>query len=455
MGQAGGAACRAPAGGFDSLSDVLAADALGVAFQPLVDLRSRTVLGYEALARGPVGTAWSSPSVLFAAAAAEGRIVELDWACRAAVYRAALAGGLTADLPLFVNVEPVALGTPCPEHLRDVVDRAAERLRIVVEVTERAVAHDPAGLLAGVHQARAAGAGIALDDVGADPASLAMMPFLDPDVIKLDLRLIQEQTSPEAAGIVTAILAHAERTGARILAEGIELPRHVDVARSLGASIGQGFLFGRPGRLPAPPGRPPPGEPLRSRPRPPVRPAATPFSVVAAHRDTIRSDKELLLPLSSYLEQRALAVEPGVLLGCFQDARYFTPGTRRRYEQLAPGTVLTGALGVGMPAAPAAGVHSSRLDPADPLRGEWNVVVVGPQFAGALVARDLGDDGPDRQRRFDAVLTQDRALVIEAALTLVSRLVNLSGIDATATAPDRAAGHGDEHVLTLADTAVE
>ena len=412
-------------GGFGSVAAVLEAGAIGAVFQPLVDLETRSPVAYEALARGPAGTRWESPATLFAAAAEDGMVPELDWACRAAAYRAALNAGMTAATPLFVNVEPVSLRTACPPHLREVIGAAAGRLNIVYEVTERAVAHDPAGLLAAVVGARAAGIGIALDDVGAEPASLAMMPFVDPDVIKLDLRLIQDRTSPEVAGIVTAVLAHAERTGARILAEGIEQSRHIDIARTLGATLGQGFLFGRPGPLPRPPRPPggPPGAALRLRPAADIRPADTPFSVVSACRPTIRSPKDLLLPLSLHLERRSQAAEPGVLLACFQHVRHFTPATRRRYEELTRSTVLTAALGLDMPALPAADVRGGRLGTDDPLRGEWNVIVVGPQFASALVARDLGDDGPDPQRRFDAVITHDRELVIKAALTLVSRVL--------------------------------
>lgn len=411
------------AAAYPGLSDVLGADAIRPVFQPLVDLGTGAVVGYEALARGPAGSSWETPAALFGAAAREGRVPELDWACRAAAFRAALAADLR--LPLFVNMEPVSLGTPCPPRLEDVVQRARERLRIVFEVTERAVAADPAGLLGAVAEARSHGAGIALDDVGAEPASLALMPFVDPDVVKLDLRLVQERTSPEIAGIVTAVMAHAERTGARVLAEGIEEARHVDVARTLGASLGQGWLFGRPGPLPVAGPADRAADPAGLRVRPPLDVAReeTPFEVVAASRPTVRASKELLLPLSMHLEQRSLAVEAGVLLGCFQDARHFTPATRDRYEGLARAAVLTGALGAGMPTVPAAGVRGGRLAAADPLRGEWDVVVVGPQYAGALVARDLGDAGPDRLRRFDAVITHDRDLVVRAARSLVARLL--------------------------------
>ena len=113
---------------------------------------------------------------------------------------------------------------------------------------------------------------MALDDVGAEPASLAVMPFVRPDVIKLDLRLVQGRTTAEVARIVNAVRAQAELTGARILAEGIETRRHAEIARTLGATIAQGYLYGRPGVLP--PGAAPPGPPSScSRSRRPPTPA--------------------------------------------------------------------------------------------------------------------------------------------------------------------------------------
>jgi DICT domain-containing protein len=76
-----------------------------------------------------------------------------------------------------------------------------------------------------------------------------------------------------------------------------------------------------------------------------------------------------------------------------------------------------------MPATPAPGVRGASLAPGDPLRGEWAVIMVGPHFAAALVARDCGDDGPDVDRRFDVVITHDRDLVVRAAQPLLDRLL--------------------------------
>jgi DICT domain-containing protein len=72
-----------------------------------------------------------------------------------------------------------------------------------------------------------------------------------------------------------------------------------------------------------------------------------------------------------------------------------------------------------MAEAPVPGVRGARLGADDPLRGEWNVIVVGPHQAAALVARDLGDTGAEPDRRFDFAVTHDRALVVEAARSLL------------------------------------
>ena len=99
------------------------------------------------------------PAALFGAAYRAGRVAELDWACRAAAFTEAVRGGLGPPLTLFVNAELVSLGVACPEDLRPAIELGRSNLRVVVEVTERAVAGDPARLLATVAQARQAGWG--------------------------------------------------------------------------------------------------------------------------------------------------------------------------------------------------------------------------------------------------------------------------------------------------------
>ena len=77
-----------------------------------------------------------------------------------------------------------------------------------------------------------------------------------------------------------------------------------------------------------------------------------------------------------------------------------------------------------MPVTPVAGVRGADLAADDPLCGELDLIVIGPRFAAALVANDLGDPaGEDIQRRYDVVVTHDRELVIRAAEPLLRRLV--------------------------------
>jgi EAL domain-containing protein (putative c-di-GMP-specific phosphodiesterase class I) len=401
---------------------VLDGRAVQPVFQPLVDLDSRHVLGYEALARGPLGSALETPAALFGAAWRAGRVAELDWACRAAAFTEAVRGGLGPPLTLFVNAEPVSLGVACPDDLRPAVELAEGRLRVVVEVTERAVAGDPARLLATVAQARQAGWGVALDDVGAAPAGLAVLPFVRPDVIKLDLRLLQGRTTAEAAHIVNTVRAQAERTDAVVIAEGIETIKHAREAVAAGATVGQGFLFGHPAPLPS--AMPPPGEPIPLRQAQAAAGATTPWEVVTAVRPPRRTTRDLLAEMCMTLEHQGLdAAEPNLVLACFQEAGDFTPATRSRYEFLATRAAFCGALGHGMPVAPVAGVRGADLAADDPLRGERALIVIGPRFAAALAAKDLGDGGPEAGRRYDVAVTHDRDLVIGAAEPLLRRLV--------------------------------
>ncbi|MFI5912809.1 EAL domain-containing protein [Dactylosporangium sp. NPDC051541] len=412
-----------------SVDDVIDARAVTTLFQPIVRLdswnhRRHETVGYEALTRGPAGTPWEEPLALFAAAAERGRMAELDWVCRATAYRTALDAGLPFGLTLFVNAEPAALGVPCPPDLAPTILDAQLRLRVVVEMTERAIGDDPSALLTAAEACRGSGWGVALDDVGAEPASLSVMPFVHPDVVKLDQHLTQRPAGRRSARVVNAVYAYAERAGAALLAEGIETREHLDAALGMGATLGQGWLFDRPGPLPADvhSRRGAATVPFVAAPTPPG--GRTPYELVAARRPTAEATKRMLLPLSHYLEAKAQDPdEPPMLLASFQEARYFTPATARRYSALAKDAALITVLGTELPAAPVPGVRGIALAADDPLRGEWNVIVVGPHFAGALVARDLADTGPEEQRRFTYALTYDRDLVLDAARALLQWIV--------------------------------
>lgn len=406
----------------ESVAQIVSDSGVRAVYQPIVELATGAVVGYEALARGPENSSLERPDLLFAEAHRTGLLAELEWECRRAALQGALDGGLPSSQALFMNVEPSLVSTAGPASLRALIGQARERLTVLVELTERALTTGPTELLRAVDWLRGGGFCIALDDVGVDPRSLALMPFLAPEMIKLDLALVQRNPTSTIAEIVHAVGAEAERTGAMVLAEGIETEQHLQQALALGARYGQGWLFGRPGALPAPSSEPD----LRPIPRPrrsEVATERTPFAIVTEHKPTRRGDKRLLLALSRQIEVQTAEQGPtAVLLSTFQNQNFFSPRTAALYSSLAERAALVGALGVGMGAQPAPGVRGVALDEAEPLRGEWNVIVLGPHFAAAFVARDLGDECADMDRRFDFALTYDRDLVVRAAGAMMSRV---------------------------------
>jgi len=402
-----------------TIEDVIARRAIRAVYQPIVELASGRVVAYEALARGPAGTTLEAPLDLLDAARAAGLIAELDWACRVVALQGALDAGLRRPMRLFVNVAADAVGTPPPPADLPLVRRALSELDVVFEITEQAIAAKPAEMLVTVDRLRELGCAIALDDVGADQRSLALMPFIAPEVVKLDLRLVQNRPSVEIAAIANAVTAEAERGDAVIVAEGIETPEHIEVARALGADYGQGWLFGRPSTDIAVTTTS--GIRLSPRRRSSAHDTRTPFEIVSAERELRRGDKALLLTISRQLERQA-AIQGGatVLLATFQEARHFTLPTARMYQRLAGGAAFVGALACDLDPEPVPGVRGARFGRTDTLAREWNVTVTSPHFAAAFTARDLGDEGgDDMRRRFDFALTYDRDLAVHAARALM------------------------------------
>ena len=403
-----------------ALTEALRPGAVRSVFQPIVELDTGRVVAYEALARGPQGPL-ERPDLLFAAAREAGRLAELDELCRAAAFRGAVEQGLLAPLTVFVNVEPEVLDSAPLDDLLAIADAAPRDLRVVLEITERALAQRPAELLRTVERVRHLGWGVAVDDVGADSLSLAFLPLLAPDVVKLDLRLVQERPGPAIAEIMNAVNAHAERTGALVLAEGIETAEHLATARALGATLGQGWYFGRPG--PGAVAGAPAGALVLPGGVADGSSSGSPFGCLPETVPLRRSAKSLLIELSKQLEREAMRLgETCVVAATFQEARHFTPSTIQRYRDLVDRTGFVCALGDDLAVEPLRGVRGATLSPADPVRGEWDVVILSPHFSAALLARDLGDDGPDLERTFEYALTYDRDTVIRAAHALLTRV---------------------------------
>ena len=172
------------------IREVLAGRLVQPLFQPIVDLGSRAVVGVEALARGPAGSALQFPDRLFAAARDAGVVGELDLLCCERALECAIAAPVTPPL-VFVNAEPGVLNQPLSPRLIELI-RNGLPFRQILEYTERALPAVPGSLLRIAGQIQQWGNGLALDDVGVDPMSLAFLPILEPEVIKLDMSLVRQ-----------------------------------------------------------------------------------------------------------------------------------------------------------------------------------------------------------------------------------------------------------------------
>jgi PAS domain S-box-containing protein len=224
-------------------------DRLRVVFQPIVELVSGTVVGFEALSRF-VSSPLRPPNEWFSEAEAVGLGVELElYALRTAL---AEQNRMPAGTYLSLNVSPQTTMSP---YLFDLlVDAPCER--IVLEVTEHVGIEDYGALLKSLGRLRSSGLRIAIDDAGAGYSSLRHILNIRPDIIKLDIALTKGiDADPARQALAVALVSFREEIEAVLVAEGIETLSELDVLVQLGVQHGQGYYLGRPDDLPHhPPG---------------------------------------------------------------------------------------------------------------------------------------------------------------------------------------------------------
>ncbi|WP_156520121.1 EAL domain-containing protein, partial [Rhodococcus sp. EPR-157] len=227
-------------------------------FQPIVDSRTGLVVAHEALTRWPAFPD-TSPEQIFDIARTMGMAEELDRRCIASAVAAAAQSTPADHAPrtLFVNIEAEAMSSEksstSARHLSELLRGGGSQVRPVAEFAERSLLTDPARLLRSADRLRRDGIIIALDDVGADPDSMVVLPLLAPEVIKLDRSLLDDDLPGDKLATLLAVLAYSSRFEVTLIAEGIETGRQKDKALAWGADYGQGFHLGRPGPLDASP----------------------------------------------------------------------------------------------------------------------------------------------------------------------------------------------------------
>lgn len=402
------------------LDSIIRRRAIQTLFQPILHLPTETVVGFAALSRGPAGSKLESPEALLAAARDAGRLGELDWIFRVAAMQAASAGELHPSLSWCINVEPAGLAMECPTYLRDEYGRSRKRLRAVLELTDRDQQGYARTLLSACEDARRDTWGVALDRVGTDERALALLPLLQPDVVKLDRSMIQHEPDREIAEVTAMVRSYAEKHNAVIIAEGIETPEHAARAEVYGAEYGQGYLFGAPAPLPEI--VPPPRYPIPLRQEPPPLRRGTPFQVVSTAREPHVAEKRMLAHIVGHLEEQAARTGGCVMLAGFERGNHFPAEQQERYRELSRHNALTVVFADGAPTVDSPRYQVRSPGPSSPFNHEWQLIVLSAGFAGAFLARALGDRGPEDERRYEFIYTHDRDTVVTAAKAFLSDL---------------------------------
>lgn len=222
------------------IEQAIAATAMEIVLQPIVDLASSRLVGVEALSRF-CGPPHQGPDRWFADAERVGLGPELELCAMAKAL--ALLDVVPDPLLLSVNVGPVTLSDP---RFAELVARS-DMHRIVVELTEHLPVENYQSLTAVAARLRDEGIRLAVDDAGAGYASFAHIVNLVPEFIKLDRVLIADiDTDPLRHALAGALVGFAHQSGALVVAEGIETAGELDALRRLGVDYGQGFHLARP-----------------------------------------------------------------------------------------------------------------------------------------------------------------------------------------------------------------
>lgn len=236
------------------LRDALAAGALRLVYQPLIDLATGAVIGFEALSR------WTdeelgvvSPLEFIAAAEESGLIVQLGrWSLNEAMQQLSRWDRAVGErLPVSMNVNVSQIQVVRDDLLSTV--SSALRLagidgkRLTLELTESAIIDDPDNCRSLLAALKGFEVQIAMDDFGTGFSNLASLQSLPIDVLKIDQSFVITMLSdPDKYAITRAIQSLAQALKLRTTAEGIETAELATALRDMGCTTGQGYFFARP-----------------------------------------------------------------------------------------------------------------------------------------------------------------------------------------------------------------
>jgi predicted signal transduction protein with EAL and GGDEF domain/DNA-binding response OmpR family regulator len=234
-----------------ALHKAIERDELVLHYQPKIDVRSARMVGAEALMRWNRGGRLVPPIDFIPLAEESGLIVPLsEWALREAARQAKIwqasfgfSESIAVNLPsnLFSRSDLI-------EHIHQSVTNYGVPHRVIMlEITETSLMKDLQDVIPALHRLNEIGVEIAIDDFGTGYSSLAYLTTLPISELKIDRSFVRDLgITPQSSAVVTAIIALARSLGLRVIAEGVETLRQMEVLHRLGCGVMQGFLFSRP-----------------------------------------------------------------------------------------------------------------------------------------------------------------------------------------------------------------
>lgn len=232
----------------NSLQQIIKNKNIRTLFQPIISLTDGSILGYEALSRGPVGSELERPDALFKAAEEHNLVWEVEYLCRIKAFESASKQKISKML--FINVDPKIIYN---EKFKSgftsdfIKEYDINPRNIIFEITEKSSVDDYKVFRRIIDNYTNQGYKIALDDTGAGYSGLRMIAETNPQYIKIDMELIRDiDKKPINQALVKALKEFAYATNMNIIAEGIETKNELKTIIDLGIKYGQGYLLQKP-----------------------------------------------------------------------------------------------------------------------------------------------------------------------------------------------------------------
>jgi diguanylate cyclase (GGDEF)-like protein len=230
------------------LQNIIAHKQIEAVFQPIVSLTEGTVLGYEALSRGPQNSSLHRPDSLFQAAAEFNLVWELEYLCRTKALEKAQE--VISNNLIFINVDPKIFYDSRFQkgYTKELIAQlSADVGNVIFEITEKTAIEDYTNFRKALDNYKSQGYKIAIDDTGSGYSGLRLLAQSYPHFIKVDMELIRgiDKDNVKQA-MLKALYDFSLVTNSQIIAEGIETANELATLINLGIPYGQGYFLRKP-----------------------------------------------------------------------------------------------------------------------------------------------------------------------------------------------------------------